>query len=101
MSYRVGTEPPERLDVTGYVFAWKNDRPQLISLDGERWLPIFPRLVDLMVCMAWLGVEGFSVKNIDDGRDFLASIAENKGLRVCTELYRHENGRLRFKWVRL
>lgn len=99
MSNPVGAQAGAPLDITGYVFAWKIDRPQLITFDGERWLPIFANLEELLVCMTGLGVEGFTVKRIDDGLDFLASVAENNGIRVCTGLHRHENGRLRFHWV--
>ncbi len=100
MSRPIGIGGP--LNIDGWVFAWdiKHNNPQLVTFDGEKWLPIFGKLSDLYASMRELKVEHYSVKRIDDGLEFLASIAENQGLRVCTDL-RRENGKLRFKWIKL
>jgi hypothetical protein len=91
-----------RLDIDGWVFAWniKLNNPQLVTFDGEKWLPIFSTVNELDASMSELKVEHYTVKRIDDGLEFLASIAENPGLRVCTDL-RREDGKLRFRWIKL
>ena len=90
-----------RLDITGYVLPWQayRNQPLLVVIETETWLPIYSSSKRLKNSLREMKIRGCTIKQIDDGPDFLRSITE-QGLRVCLDL-RHENGNARFARVAL
>lgn len=87
---------PYQTDVTGFLFGWKplTQQPMLVDIDGEPWLPLFPTEEALRACFASIGRTVKHIKQVEEGEDFLRSLAEAH-VNVCIDL-RHEDGRTRF-----
>lgn len=71
-------------DITGYLFAWRpeTEQPQLIEIEGKFFVSIYPDEDLLDAGMRSLDVTGYTVKEINDGPDFAASIRE-AGVGIC------------------
>jgi len=82
------------VDLNGKLLPWAG-RPIIVTIEGRRMLPIFSTEEKLHTAMSETRITGYSIKVIDDGVDFMASMDE-QGMPVCLDPYRHE-GRMRFK----
>lgn len=86
--------------LTGFVFAWRHwGQPQLVDVEGQKFVPVFPDLLSLTIAMRSLRVRQFTVKRIEDGADFCADV-RNAGVKVCLNLRRTERGTLRYTEIR-
>lgn len=84
---------PKRVRVTGCLLGWKDDQPVLMVNEDIFYLPIFSTEAKLRAMMERIQVEGYTIKHIDDGYDFLGSV---KGqVKVCLDPHPH-GGHVRF-----
>lgn len=67
---------PRDVVLDGMVFAYEGEQPWLGSLDGECHLPVFSTAAKLRAFFFSIGIDSraFRLKQINDGREFLASI---------------------------
>jgi hypothetical protein len=86
--------------LTGKVLAWKNNNPVFASvLDvPDSFVPVFDTPEMLHASMAERQITDYTIKQIDDGVDFVASI-ELGGARVMLNPRPGEGGRVRWTEV--
>lgn len=63
-----------RSGVTGMLFLWKDGQPGLISIEGVQLFPVFSTLEKLREHQDRTERWDYSVKQIDDGSAFIASL---------------------------
>lgn len=99
--------PHVDVTLTGGVFPWDGMQPVLLSMPGSElyYLPVFSTEDKLRDLMATAGVPFVSIKRVDDGGQFLASVYENQGaletIRVILDPHYLPNGRCRFTQILL
>ena len=95
--------PERELTLTGMLMPWLGvGQPALVHLQGVDssvfYLPLFEDPDSLRSVLARAGVDFDSIKQVEDGPEFLASIPLD--LRVITNLRFTEEGRVRYMEVR-
>lgn len=86
-----------RRDITRCVLPWHGNHPVLVRIERSQFLPIFSTPEKLRTAMAEAKITDYTIKQIEDGVDFLLSIAQ-QGIPVCLDLHR-VNGKVRFHRV--
>lgn len=100
-------EPPKRagpvkeLTLTGMLMPWSDGQPVLINMIGANplvlYLPLFDDPEQLREVLARAEIPYQSIKQVEDGMDFLDSIPVD--IIVATSLWFTDEGRLRFHQV--
>lgn len=102
-----GPKPTGRtknLYVTGKIFPWSKGQPVLLSMPGSPhlYLPLFDTIEELEEVMKRGGCSWQSVKQVDDGGEFLTTLLRQKDigdgseLKIITNIEHLPNGRVRF-----
>ena len=95
-------KPVEEVTLTGMLLPWKAGDPVLLRMPAcdDEFLPLFTREEDLREVLRQAGASFDSIKQVDDGREFLDSLPLMTGssrlLRVITNPRIVEQGRVRF-----
>ncbi len=75
-------------DITGTFMPWLKGQPVVIHIEGEIFVPVFSSVGKLHASVKDFGDPGcYSIKVVDNGNDFLASINE-AGISVCLDPHR-------------
>lgn len=92
--------------LTGKLFAWDGYEPVFVRMPGSSYyyLPLFDKIEELEGILTTAGATWASVKKIEDGEEFLASIFGSNRTRpegevevkVITNVSYLPNGRIRF-----
>lgn len=71
-------------DLDGQLIPWRQaaQQPHLIDIEGQLFVPIFADEAALNAVMTSLGVTGYTIKQIDEGYDFISSRIE-AGVKAC------------------
>lgn len=90
--------------LTGKIFPWADEQPVLLGMPGSDllYLPCFSTEEALLALMGRTGSQGFTIKLIEDGNEFLNGILESPGagsVRVILDPYFLPNGHVRFVQV--
>lgn len=100
-------KPAEELVLTGMLFAWDSERqvPLLLTMHGTTnlYLPCFKDKEALDAVMGKVYLDGYSIKQVDDGREFLNSLPRkdhDRDVKVVVNLRFVPNGRVRFSEVK-
>jgi len=101
-------KPSGEVVLTGMLFPWDGRQPVLLSMPGSLlfYLPLFSTEEKLRETMKQAGVPFRSIKHVDDGAVFLASVyGDNPGaletLAVILDPYFLPSGRVRFTQVQI
>ena len=91
------------IDLTGALFPWEGEQPVFMRMPGSSYLylPCFTEVDKLRLIMARIGVFSYSVKQIEDGPDFLTSfdVPGAEDIRVILDPHFLEDGKVRFTQV--
>lgn len=95
--------PLKEVSITGALIPWDGDQPHLLRMPGSdfRYLPCFTTVEKLRALMEVLGILGYTVKQIDDGQDFMSSVSSSSAqdIRVILDAHFTEGGKIRFTQV--
>jgi hypothetical protein len=93
--------PQKFLDLTGMLIPWAGGQPVLLNMMGVdssvQYLPLFSEPEPLEAVLAQAGVGFESIKQVDDGPEFLDSIPVE--IIVITDLRYTPEGKIRFHQV--
>ena len=91
------------VNIDGYFLpAQQSGDPVLLIMSGtnDRFLPVFSTREKLDELCLEYNVRYDRIKQLSDGRAFIASLSDNTHLpyrlRVIVDAYKHANGRIRF-----
>lgn len=90
---------PKSIVIDGYLLPWRQEQPVSIIVEGVWFIAIFSTMKKLEQSMEFAGVKEYSIKQIDDGIDFIDSIKEQGG-RIMLDPY-IVNGNTRFTEITL
>lgn len=100
-------KPPEEMSFTGLLLARdaQNDRPVLVGLTATTnlYLPCFQNKDDLDAVMEKVLKKQYTIKEIADGKRFLAVLPrelDGRKIKIVTNLRFMPNGSVRFTEVR-
>lgn len=86
--------------LTGTLFPWEGGLPCFLRIPGSEYeyLPCFTSADKLHEMMAIVGITGYTIKQVEDGPEFLTSfdVPEARNIRVILDPHFVEGGRLRF-----
>lgn len=90
---------PEDVVLTGLLFAWRNGQPVLVHVIGslQFHLFLFDSAEKLREELASIGAAFDSIKQVDDGPEFLASIPPE--IVVALNLHHTKEGKVRYTQV--
>ena len=101
--HRVEGTPEKEVTLTGTLFPWDGDQPHYLMMPGSdyRYLPCFTSADKLREVMDRVGVSNYTIKQVEDGPDFLTSfdVLEAANVRVILDPYFVAGGRVRFTQV--
>ena len=91
--------PVRAVELTGKLFPWSQEQPVLLQMPGSSalYLPCFSSAKGLREVLGRSRVGFGSIKQIDDGREFLSSIPG--AIVVIVDPRYTEQGRVRFTQV--
>ena len=105
--YRIPGKPLRSVGLTGKIFPWNpsTQQPVLTHMGASTtyYLACFSKEEDLRATMTRLGITGYTIKQIQDGPEFLSSIPSTYGddtLHVILDPYLAEDG-LRTRWTQV
>ncbi len=82
---RALSDQVRNINITGMFMPWNRDRPVMIRIEGQLFVPIYSAEDKLHASMLECGWRAdYTIKQILDGRDFLNSLTE-QGLPVCLD----------------
>ena len=92
------------MDLTGKIFAWAHGQPVFINMPGSShlYLPLFDTREELEEVMTKAGAKWRSIKQVEDGAEFLSTLLQQKNLgegselKIITNISHLPNGRVRF-----
>lgn len=92
---------PVGLDLTGRVFAWKNDEPVFLRMpqSDKLYLAVFSSARKLKKFHSIAHAPFKSIKQIENGPEFLTSFVDHPQIVVIVDPYVTEQGRVRFLQV--
>lgn len=96
--------PPREVTIRGCVVPWRNGGPVVLEMTGtsDWFVPMFSTAEALKASMRMLDVDYQSIKQIDDGRQFLEGLAESETpqrLRPILDPVLGENNYMRWSEV--
>lgn len=91
--------PPRPIVITGKLLALYHDgQPVLFAMEGVLFLPLFTREADLRQHLRALGIQGYTIKQVTDGHQFLEDLRGQ--VRVMLDPWINDKGRVRFTDIR-
>lgn len=105
--YRIPGTPVRSIELTGKIFPWdpSTAQPVLTRMGDSKafYLSCFSKPEDLRATMTRLGITGYTIKQIQDGREFMSSIPSTYGegpLHVILDPYPVPDG-IRTRWTQV
>lgn len=91
------------VSLTGTLFPWDVDQPHFLRMPEShyRYLPCFTDVDKLKAMMARVGIFEYSIKKVEDGREFLTSfeVQGAEDIRVILDPHFIAGGKVRFTQV--
>jgi hypothetical protein len=73
------------VSITGNLMPWNTDRPVMVIIEGQRFVPVYSSEDKLRASMVECGWDQeYTIKQVTDGRDFLDSLNEAR-VFVCLD----------------
>lgn len=98
----VGTAS-KSIDLTHALFPWDGESPCYLRMPDSEYLylPCFTSAEKLRAMMDQVGITGYTIKQIDDGSEFMTSfnVPEAKDIKVILDPHFVDGGKVRFLQV--
>ena len=93
-------KPPESINLTGKVFAWRNEQPVLMNVTDSPHLYVacFSTVEQLQSLYERANISYDSIKSITDGDEFLDSF-EDTDIKIILNPHYTETGRIRYTQI--
>lgn len=102
--WSLGTEP-RAVALSGKVFPFEGTLPVFFGMPGTTalYLPCFTNVEDLRRILTRLQIKGYTIKHIDDGLEFAASIPsttpDGRLIHIILDPWYTERGTIRFSLI--
>jgi len=101
--HRVEGTTEKTVNLTGTVFPWDGTQPHFFMMPGSnyQYLPCFTDVDKLRDMMDRLHIQRYTIKQVEDGPDFLTSfdVPGAEHIKVVLDPHFIEGGRVRFTQV--